>query len=98
MFGIKKTLALSEAGWRDFKRAVFACVLTNLTLFLPFVFITQSIVTLLEPLMTGGVPDTRKLWIPLAGGAISAVLYFFVYRNEYRKTYTTAGKSWMDRG
>ncbi|MDR1585855.1 MAG: ABC transporter ATP-binding protein/permease [Treponema sp.] len=90
MFGIKKTLALSESGWRDFRRATFACVFTNLTLFLPFVFITQSIVVLLEPLMTGGTLDTRKLWILLAGGFGEAVLYFFAYRNEYRKTYTTA--------
>jgi ATP-binding cassette subfamily B protein len=86
MFAIKKTLALSETGWRDFKRAVFACVLTNLCLFLPFIVITQAIVVLLDPLMSGGTLDTQKLLLLLAGGCAAALLYFFVYRNEYRKT------------
>ncbi|MDR1175842.1 MAG: ABC transporter ATP-binding protein/permease [Treponema sp.] len=90
MFAIKKTLALSETGWHDFKRAVFACVLTNLCLFLPFIVIIQAIVTLLDPLMSGGTLDTQKLLLLLAAGCAAALLYFFVYRNEYRKTYTTA--------
>ncbi|MDR0655790.1 MAG: ABC transporter ATP-binding protein/permease [Treponema sp.] len=90
MFAIKKTLALSETGWHDFKRAVFACVLSNLCLFLPFIIIIQTIVTLLDPLMSGGTLDTQKLLLLLAAGCAAALLYFFVYRNEYRKTYTTA--------
>ncbi|MDR2607497.1 MAG: ABC transporter ATP-binding protein/permease [Treponema sp.] len=90
MFAIKKTLALSETGWHDFKRAVFACVLSNLCLFLPFIVIIQTIVTLLDPLMSGGTLDTQKLLLLLAAGCAAALLYFFVYRNEYRKTYTTA--------
>ncbi|MDR1470076.1 MAG: ABC transporter ATP-binding protein/permease [Spirochaetaceae bacterium] len=88
---MKKLLGLSEEGYRDFKKAVAAVVASNLTLFLPFVVIIESVKTLLQPLMTGGAAlDTGRLWLLLGVGGGAAVLYFFVYRHEYRKTYTTA--------
>ena len=93
MFNIKKLLGLSDEGYRDFKRAVRAVVLSNLCLFLPFVIIIRIIITLLEPLMngaSGGAMDSRRLMYCLALGLAAAVLYFFAYRSEYRKTYTTA--------
>jgi ATP-binding cassette subfamily B protein len=87
-------LGLSDEGHKNFKRAAGAVVLTNLCLFLPFVVIIQTIITLLEPLMGGAsggaAPDSRRLWLLLGLGLIAAVLYFFAYRSEYRKTYTTA--------
>ncbi|MDR2630543.1 MAG: ABC transporter ATP-binding protein/permease [Spirochaetaceae bacterium] len=101
MFNIKNLLGLSDEGYKNFTRAVRAVVVSNFCLFLPFVVIIQSIVTLLEPL--GAAPgggalsalgraalDTRRLWMLLGLGFIAAVLYFFAYRSEYRKTYTTA--------
>ncbi|MDR1239151.1 MAG: ABC transporter ATP-binding protein/permease [Treponema sp.] len=99
MFNIKKILGLSDEGHKNFRRAVRAVVISNLCLFLPFVVIIQSIITLLEPLMGGGVPDgafgsgaldSRRLWMLLGLGLVAAALYFFAYRSEYRKTYTTA--------
>ncbi|MDR1618577.1 MAG: ABC transporter ATP-binding protein/permease [Treponema sp.] len=104
MFNVKKLLGLSDEGYKNFRRAVRAAVLTNLCLFLPFIVIIQSIITLLGPLMGGGAPggalgglvpdgaalDGRRLWILLALGLAAAALYFFAYRSEYRKTYTVA--------
>jgi ATP-binding cassette subfamily B protein len=93
VFTIKKLLGLSDEGHRDFRRAVRAVVLSNLCLFLPFVVIIQSIITLLKPLMdgvSGESLDSRRLMYCLALGLAAAVLYFFAYRSEYRKTYTTA--------
>ncbi|MDR2069571.1 MAG: ABC transporter ATP-binding protein/permease [Spirochaetaceae bacterium] len=94
MFNIKKLLGLSEEGFRNFKRAVRAVVVSNLCLFLPFIVIVQTIITLLGPLMAGGSGeadvDSRRLWLLWALGLIAAALYFFAYRSEYRKTYTTA--------
>jgi ATP-binding cassette subfamily B protein len=94
VFNIKKLLGLSDEGHKNFRRAVRAVVVSNLCLFLPFVVIIQSIITLLEPLMGGAsggaAPDIRRLWMLLGLGLAAAALYFFAYRSEYRKTYTTA--------
>jgi ATP-binding cassette subfamily B protein len=61
---------------------------------LPFVVIVQTIITLLTPLMDGAsggaALDRGRLWLLLVLGLAAAVLYFFAYRSEYRKTYTTA--------
>jgi ATP-binding cassette subfamily B protein len=94
MFNVKTLLGLSREGCRDFKRAVRAVVISNFCLFLPFAVIIQTIITLLEPLMDGAsggaAPDSRRLLLLLALGLAAAALYFFAYRSEYRKTYTTA--------
>jgi ATP-binding cassette subfamily B protein len=50
----------------------------------------QAIITLLDPLMTGKPLDIAQLWLLLACGIVAALLYFFAYRNEYRKTYVVA--------
>jgi ATP-binding cassette subfamily B protein len=61
---------------------------------LPFIVIVQTVITLLAPLMDGAsggaALDRNRLWLLLALGLAAAVLYFFAYRSEYRKTYTTA--------
>ncbi|MDR0390229.1 MAG: ABC transporter ATP-binding protein/permease [Spirochaetaceae bacterium] len=104
MFDVKNLLGLSDEGYKNYKRAVRAVVVSNLCMFLPFVVIVQSIITLLAPLMAaaaapGGVAsaaavfagvDRTRLMYYLGLGLVSAALYFFAYRNEYRKTYTTA--------
>ncbi|MDR0553631.1 MAG: ABC transporter ATP-binding protein, partial [Treponema sp.] len=85
-----KLLNLSDDGQKNLNHAVCACVISNLSLFLPFVVIVQTMVTLLDPLMNGGALDTNKLWFLLAGGVVSALLYLCAYYNEYLKTYKTA--------
>jgi ATP-binding cassette subfamily B protein len=90
MFGIKKLLRLSDEGYKGLKRGVFAAVLSNLCMFLPFGVAVMVINLLLRPLTDGGALDINGLWICLFVGIAAAVLYFFVYRNEYRKTYTVA--------
>jgi ATP-binding cassette subfamily B protein len=90
MFNIKKALGLTDSGYADFKKGLAACEFSNLSLLIACVIIMQAIITLLEPL-TGGAPlNTAKLWLFLGAGAAAAALYFFAYRNEYRKTFTTA--------
>jgi ATP-binding cassette subfamily B protein len=85
-----KLLNLSADGQKSLNRAIFACVLSNLSLLLPFIIIIQAIITLLDPLMNGGALDTEKMWLLLAGGIVAAALYLIVYYNEYVKTYKTA--------
>ncbi|MDR2615061.1 MAG: ABC transporter ATP-binding protein/permease, partial [Oscillospiraceae bacterium] len=90
MFGIKKLLRLSDEGYRGLKGGVFAAVLSNLCMFLPFGVAVRVVTLLLQPLQDGGTLDTNQLWLWLCAGVAAAVLYFFVYTNEYRKTYTVA--------
>jgi ATP-binding cassette subfamily B protein len=91
MSNMKTLFGLSDEGYKNFKRAVRAVVISNLSLLLPFIVIIQIIITLLDPLMSGGgVLDRNRLWLLLALGLAAAVLYFLAYRDEYRKTYTTA--------
>ncbi|MDR1288606.1 MAG: ABC transporter ATP-binding protein/permease [Treponema sp.] len=90
MVGIKTQLGLSDEGYRDFKRAVRAVVVSNLCLFLPFIVIIRIIIVLLDPLISGAAADSGRLALLLCLGLAAAVLYFFAYRNEYRKTYTVA--------
>ncbi|MDR0514094.1 MAG: ABC transporter ATP-binding protein/permease [Coriobacteriaceae bacterium] len=87
---IGKLLNLSKEGTTSLNRAILACVISNIALMLPFLIIIQTIITLLDPLMNGGELDTSKLWLLLAGGVVSALLYLLAYYNEYLKTYKTA--------
>jgi ATP-binding cassette subfamily B protein len=93
MVTVKDVLGLSDEGYNNFKRAVQAVVVSNACLFLPFVVIIQSIITLLKPLMDlseDTALDQNRLYLLSALGLAAAVLYFLAYRSEYRKTYTTA--------
>jgi ATP-binding cassette subfamily B protein len=90
VFKIKELLGLSDAGYRDFRRGVLACVLTNLLLLLSFAVIIQTIITLLEPLLNGEPLNILKLWLLLGAGLAAGILYFFAYHNEYHKTYTVS--------
>jgi ATP-binding cassette subfamily B protein len=90
MFNIKQLFGLTDEGYRNFKRGVFATVLTNLTLFIAFGMIIQIIITILSPLMTGKNLEAAVVWKLYALGLAGAFLYFLASRNEYDKTYSTA--------
>ena len=90
MFKFKELLGLSDSGYRDFRRGVQACVLTNLLLLLSFAVIIQAIIVLLEPLLNGAPLNILKLWLLFGAGLAAVILYFFAYHNEYRKTYTVS--------
>jgi ATP-binding cassette subfamily B protein len=90
MFRIKETLGLSDKGYEDFKRGVRACVMSHLSLLLPFIVIIQSVIALLDPLLSDRPLDAARLWTLLAAGISAGAVYFFAYRNEYRKTFTVA--------
>jgi ATP-binding cassette subfamily B protein len=87
---LKRLLRLSDEGNRDLKKGILATVLSNLCMFLPFGILLKVLTLLLAPLMDGSALDLTGLWLWLGAGAAAAVLYFLVYRQEYRKTYTVA--------
>ncbi|MDR0585801.1 MAG: ABC transporter ATP-binding protein/permease [Treponema sp.] len=90
MFNVKKLFSMTEEGYRNFRRGVFATVLSNLTLFIAFGMIIQMIMALLDPLMTGKDIDTIRVWKLFGAGLAGAALHLLAGRNEYRKTYSTA--------
>lgn len=86
----KKLLMLSDAENKNLNQAIIACIISNLTLMLPFVILLQIIILLIKPL-TDQIPvNINYLWIMAGAGVVSAVLFLFCYKREYEKTYANA--------
>lgn len=86
----KKLFNLSDNGAVSLKRAIIACVLTDLAMMLPFIIIIQSVIQILTPLTGGGAVNTTALWLLFGGGLLAAAAYWFASRNEYDKCYLAA--------
>lgn len=89
MFNLKDMLLLTDKGYSDLKKAIFACTITNLSLMLPFGITIQIFTELLKPLMGGQISWTR-MWTYFGSGIVSAVLVFAANKNDYKKTYVTS--------
>ena len=87
---LKRLLHLSPKGEKDLKKAIFICVLSNITLFLPYMIIMQVMQAIIAPLASGTPLDAGKLWMLFGFGIVAAALYWIVYAIEYDKTYTTS--------
>ena len=86
---LKDFLMLTDKGYKDLKKAVFACTLTNLSMMLPFFVTIQLFVQLLNPLM-GNPLEINQLWLLLGAGIAAAVIVFIASKNDYKKTYVTS--------
>ncbi len=83
---LQKIFFLSDKGYKDLKKAIIACTITNLAMLLPF-FVTVMIFSeLLNPLV-GGIVQWSRIWMLWGAGIVSAVLVFLAAKNDYRKTY-----------
>ncbi len=89
MFKWKEVLMLTDKGYKDLKRAIAACTITNLTLMLPFAVTIQVFAELLKPLMSQEISWSR-MWFLLGCGIVSAILVFLACKNDYKKTYVTS--------
>ncbi len=89
MLNFKRMLGLSDKGYADLKKAVFACTLTNLSLMFPFGITIGIFRELLAP-MLGGTISWGRLWGLLAAGGAGAALVFLANKNDYKKTYVTS--------
>lgn len=89
MLNLKEKLILTDKGYADLKKAVLACTLTNLSLFLPFMLTIQIFIELLRPLMGEEISWTRMgLYFGL--GLAAAGLVFLASKNDYKKTYVAS--------
>ncbi len=87
MSKLQKALFLSDKGYKDLKKAIWACTLTNLTLLLPFCVTVMIFSEILTPVANGGNVQWNHIWLLWGVGIISALLVFLAAKNDYRKTY-----------
>ena len=80
---------LTDKGYKDLTKAIFACTLTNLSMMLPFFVTIQLFVQLLNPL-TGKPLEMDQLWLLLGAGVAAALIVFIASKNDYKKTYVTS--------
>jgi len=83
---LKKTLMLSDKGYKDLKKAIIACTLTYLALLLPVMIAVQLFGEILNPLMGNEISWT-KLWMLFGLGVAAAMIVFLTAKNDYKKTY-----------
>ena len=88
---LKEALFLSDKGYSDLKKAIFACTLTNITMLLPFCITVMIFSELLNPFV-GKELVWSHIWLLWGAGVVSAILVFLAAKNDYRKTYIASYK------
>ena len=86
---MQKTLMLTDKGYKDLKKAVAACTVTNFSMFIPSMIMLLVIMELMKP-FTGGNVSWINMWLYFAGGIAGAVLVFLCSKNDYKKTYVVS--------
>ncbi len=87
---LQKLLFLSDEGYKGLKKAVAACILTNLSIMAAFGIVINIINEIIKPFINEGDMNTRKIFVYFLAGIALAVLQGFIYMNEYNKTYFNA--------
>lgn len=91
MSKLQKALFLSDKGYKDLKKAITACTITNLSMLLPFCVTVMIFSELLAPFV-GGEIQWNHIWMLWGAGIVSAILVFLAAKNDYRKTYIASYK------
>lgn len=88
---LKEKLLLSDKGYSDLKKAIFACTLTNLSLMFSAAISILLLGELLKPFL-GEEISWSYMWLLMALGIIVAFMVFIAAKNDYRKTYLASYK------
>lgn len=83
---LQSAFMLDDEGYRNLKKAIAACTLTNFSLLLPFMVMVQMFAEIIKPL-TGGEISWNRMWLLFACGAAAAGAIFLCLKNDYKKTY-----------
>lgn len=86
MSKLQEVFMLSDKGYRDLKKAIFACTLTNFSLMIPFTVTILIFMEIIKPFLNEDISWT-KLWLIFGAGIVGALIVFLAYRNDYEKTY-----------
>ena len=83
---LQSAFILNDKDYKDLKKAIAACTLTNFSMMLPFGVMIQMFIELIKPL-TGGEISWNKMWLLFGAGIAAAVIVFLCNKNDYKKTY-----------
>jgi len=83
---LQSAFMLNDKDYKDLKKAIAACTLTNFSMMLPFGVMIQMFIELIKPL-TGGEISWNKMWLLFGAGIAAAVIVFLCNKNDYKKTY-----------
>ncbi len=86
---LQDALMLTDKGYKDLKKAIAACTLTNFSMILPFSVMILMIMEVIKPLNSGEI-SWNKMWILFAAGIAAAIIVFLCNKNDYKKTYVTS--------
>ncbi len=86
---LQSMFMLTDRGYKDLKKAIAACTLTNFSMMLPFIVVIQMIMEIIKPLI-GVEISWQKMWGLFVAGIAAAVLVFICNKNDYKKTYVTS--------
>ncbi|MGI6176357.1 MAG: ABC transporter ATP-binding protein [Christensenellales bacterium] len=86
---LQHALMLTDKGYKDLKKAIAACTLSNFSLMLPFGVMLQVIMELIKPL-TGGELSWSRMWLLFGFGLVAAAIVFLCHKNDYKKTYVVS--------
>lgn len=86
---LKKAMFLTDKGYKDLKKAVFACTITNFSMFIPATVMLLAIMEIVKP-FSGGDISWSKLWMLFIAGIIGIIVIFLCNKNDYKKTYVAS--------
>jgi ATP-binding cassette subfamily B protein IrtB len=86
---LKKRLALSTKGAKDFLKGTFFTILFNITLLLPAVFVFLFLDDYLRTLIYPSETFRKGIWYYIALGMLFMLATWIIARIQYRSTYTT---------
>lgn len=92
----RELLYLTDRGYRDMKKAVFANIWANLSMMAPVSMMALVILEVLKP-FSGGKADFGQMWIYAGVAAAFLVVMFLLNRREYDWTYMAAYEVSADR-
>jgi ATP-binding cassette subfamily B protein len=72
---LQAMLGLSGKAYRDLRKAIAACTITNISLILKAMVSMRLIMEVLKPL-TGGTLSVQTLWLLLGLGLVAAIIVF----------------------
>ena len=83
---LQSAFMLNDKDYKDLKKAIAACTLTNFSMMMPFGVMIRIFIELIKPL-TGGTVSWNKMWLLFGAGIAAAVIVFLCNKNDYKKTY-----------
>lgn len=86
---LKRAMFLTDKGYKDLKKAILACVITNFSMFIPASVMLLVIMEIVKPFNNEQI-SWSKLWVLFAIGILGVVIIFFCNKNDYKKTYVAS--------